>query len=126
MKPHVFYHGPNTWPLDAGQFHSDSILVNDEGEIVSRVSNSASSPGSGSPGGTSSVVPSAGSGNAVVSPFVINITYDSSTVNAPAAFKTAIDAAVQYLESQFTDAVTINITVGYGSINGTPLGSGAL
>ena len=65
-----------------------------------------------------------GSGSA--SPFVINITYDSSVSSAPAAFTTAISSAVQYLESQFSDAVSININVGFGEVNGTSLGSGQL
>jgi hypothetical protein len=55
------------------------------------------------------------------SPFVINITWDSSVSAAPAAFKTAVLSAVQYLESQFTDAVTVNISVGYGEADGTPM-----
>ncbi len=33
---------------------------------------------------------------------------------------------MQYLESQYTDAVTINISVGYGEVNGNALGSNAL
>ena len=60
------------------------------------------------------------------SSFVINITYDPSADAAPASFKAGIAAAVQYLESQFTDPVTINIAVGYGEVAGTKLGSGTL
>jgi Peptidase M10 serralysin C terminal len=63
---------------------------------------------------------------AASSPFVINVTWDSSASSAPAAFKTGVLNAVQYLESQFSNAVTINIHVGYGEVNGQSLGSGAL
>jgi hypothetical protein len=60
------------------------------------------------------------------SPFVINITWDSSVASAPAAFKTAVLAAAQSLESQFTDPATVNISVGYGEVDGTALGAGNL
>lgn len=64
--------------------------------------------------------------SAASSSFLINVTYDSSVNSAPAGFKTAITAAVQYLESQFSDPVTININVGFGEVDGQPLGAGAL
>ena len=51
----------------------------------------------------------------------IDITYDLSVNNAPAAFKTDVMAAVQYLENEFTNNVTINIDVGYGEIDGQAL-----
>ncbi len=60
------------------------------------------------------------------SPFVINITWDSSVSAAPAAFTTAVLNAAQYLELQFTNAATINITVGYGEVDGTPLAADVL
>ena len=53
----------------------------------------------------------------------IDITYDSSVNNAPAAFKTDVMAAVQYLENEFTNNVTINIDVGYGEIDGRSFSS---
>ncbi len=65
-------------------------------------------------------------GVATTSPFVINITWDSSVASAPTGFQTAIINAAQYLESQFTNAVTVNINVGYGEVNGSTMGSGAL
>jgi len=88
-------------------------------------------------GGNASLAGAAGSGSSTTttvkassgtttSPFVINITWDSSVASAPAAFKTAVIAAAQYLESQFTDAVTMNIDVGYGEVAGYTLGSNAL
>jgi hypothetical protein len=56
----------------------------------------------------------------------IVIDYDSSVSNAPAAFRTDINIAVQYLESLFTNPITITIDVGYGEIAGQPLGPGDL
>lgn len=56
----------------------------------------------------------------------IDINYDSSVTGAPAAFKTDIGIAVEYLETEFTNPVTINIDVGYGEIDGQALGSGNL
>src|SRR5262249_44239952 len=57
---------------------------------------------------------------------IINVTYDSSVSSAPAGFTTTVNAVVQYFQSQFTDPITINISVGYGEVGGQALGSGAL
>lgn len=59
-------------------------------------------------------------------PFIINITWDSSVASAPAGFTAGVTSAVQYLESLFSDAVTINIAVGYGEVDGNALSSGNL
>jgi hypothetical protein len=56
----------------------------------------------------------------------INLTFDSSTSGAPSAFFAAMNAAAQYLDGIFLNPITVNITVGYGSIDGQPLFSGAL
>ncbi|MBV9430103.1 MAG: VCBS repeat-containing protein [Bradyrhizobiaceae bacterium] len=56
----------------------------------------------------------------------INLTFDSSTNGAPAAFFSAMNAAAQYFDSIFLNPITVNITVGYGSIDGQSLISGAL
>jgi FG-GAP-like repeat len=61
-----------------------------------------------------------------VSDLIINITYDSSVNSAPAAFKTAIAAAVQFLDTTYINPITINIDVGYGEIDGQALSNGAL
>src|SRR4051794_29785385 len=55
-----------------------------------------------------------------------NVTYDASTPSAPAAFITAMGYAFQYYESLYSDAITINIHVGWGDINGSPLAAGLL
>jgi hypothetical protein len=74
---------------------------------------------------TSPVASPAG-GTTTTSPFVINITWDSSVASAPAAFKNAVISAVQYLESVITSKVTVNIDVGYGEIAGQSMEAGAL
>jgi hypothetical protein len=56
----------------------------------------------------------------------INVTYDASVNSAPAAFKADIAAAVSYLQSQFSDPITITISVGSGEVNGQTMGGGAL
>jgi hypothetical protein len=65
-------------------------------------------------------------GGATASPFVINITWDASVAAAPPAFKTTVTNAVTYLQTNFVTPATINITIGWGSINGTLLGGGML
>ncbi len=79
----------------------------------------ANGTGSGS-GGTLAQNQTSGSG------LVINVIYDSSVANAPAGFTAAIAAVVSFYESHFTNPVTITVDVGYGEIDGQPLGSGAL
>ena len=84
---------------------------------VGSVSNGSNVPAS-SPSVTT--VSSAASG------LLINITWDSSVSSAPTGFQTAITAAAAYLESAFTNAVSVNISVGWGEVNGSTLGSSAL
>ena len=57
---------------------------------------------------------------------LLNLVYDSSVDNAPAGFTAALNAAVSFFQRTFQDPVTVNIAVGYGEVNGQPLGSGAL
>ena len=57
---------------------------------------------------------------------VINISYDSSVDAAPANFKNAVAAAVNFFETTFTNHITINIQVGFGEIDGTPISGAAL
>ncbi len=57
---------------------------------------------------------------------IISVSYDSSAANAPAGFKAAVAAAVQFWESRITSAITVNITFGYGTVNGQPLDPGAV
>ena len=55
-----------------------------------------------------------------------NIIYDTSVNSAPAAFKTAITAVVQFFQNTFTNPITVTIDVGYGEVNGQSLPSNAL
>ena len=52
---------------------------------------------------------------------IFNITYDSSVNSAPAAFKTTINAVTQFFSAHFTDSITVDIQVGYGTIGGQAL-----
>ena len=67
-------------------------------------------------------------GRTVVTPpaFVINYTFDADPATYPSAFVTAVANAVSWFESFFSNPVTLNITIGYGTINGAALGVGAL
>ena len=56
----------------------------------------------------------------------INLTFDSSTNGAPAGFFATMNAVAQYFDSIFLNPITVNITVGYGSIDGQSLLAGAL
>ena len=56
----------------------------------------------------------------------INISYDSSVDNAPVGFKPAVEYVVGVLDAAFTNDVTINISVGWGETDGTPLTSNDL
>src|ERR1700760_4834009 len=51
----------------------------------------------------------------------INVTYDSSVDAAPAAFKTDVQYAVNFLDAAFSNNVTLNINVGWGEVGGTAL-----
>jgi hypothetical protein len=51
----------------------------------------------------------------------INVTYDSSADSAPAAFKTDVQYAVNFLDAAFSNNVTLNIDVGWGEVHGTAL-----
>jgi hypothetical protein len=54
----------------------------------------------------------------------INLTYDSSTANAPAAFFTAMNYCAQYLDNLITNNITVNIDVGWGEVAGQSITAG--
>ncbi len=76
--------------------------------------------GGDSGSGTSGSGSSSGSSSPPPTGFTINVTWDDA--GAPAGFQTAAMAAVTYLESQFHDPVTLNITLGYGNLGTGILG----
>ena len=76
--------------------------------------------------GTSTGTSTTTSGGSASAGLIINVNYDASVNSAPAAFKADVAAAVSYLQSQFSDPITITISVGYGEVNGQTMGSGAL
>ena len=60
------------------------------------------------------------------SSLAIRFTWDTSVASAPASFMAGFVAAAQAIETNFTNAVTIDIAIGYGEIGGTSMGAGAL
>jgi hypothetical protein len=55
---------------------------------------------------------------------LIHLVFDSRAQAAPQSFRDAIQAAANVLDATFADNITLNISVGYGEINGTPESSG--
>jgi hypothetical protein len=56
----------------------------------------------------------------------IEVTFDQNVNFLPSGFVSAVNYAVNYLDTLFTNPVTINLDVGYGEIAGTPLAPGDL
>jgi hypothetical protein len=112
--------GGASGPAPAGSPGGTLPLVGDLGTIYQ-----APTPSQSDSGGSSGSSPaSAPSSNA--SGFVINVSYDQSVSSLPAGFVAAINDVVSYYESIFTAPITVNIDVGYGSIDGQQLQSDAL
>jgi hypothetical protein len=58
--------------------------------------------------------------------FNLVVNWDSSVASAPTGFTTGVLAAVKFLETEFTDPITVTIDVGYDEIDGNAIGSGNL
>ena len=86
----------------------------------------ATKGGHSAPGGTTTSSGTATTTTTSTSGLTINITWDSSVSSAPSGFTTAVQNAAQYLETQFSDPVTINLDIGYGEVAGNALGSNTL
>jgi len=56
----------------------------------------------------------------------IVVTYESDVANAPAGFKACVNAVCQYLDALLTSPITVHIGVGYGTVDGQAMDSGAL
>ena len=103
------------WTAGGGSTSSFSTTVSGGGtEIVDPGGNDSGTVVS--TGGNLVEPTRAGSGG-----LVIDVDYDASVANAPAGFETTVNAAVAYLESQFSTPITITIDVGYGEVDGTKL-----
>lgn len=50
-----------------------------------------------------------------------HLTFDNSATSAPAGFLPAFNSALQFYETTFTDPITINLQVGWGTINNQSL-----
>ena len=55
---------------------------------------------------------------------LINLEFDAQAQAAPQSFRNAIQAAANVLDAEFLDNLTVNISIGYGEINGTAEPSG--
>src|SRR5512143_1388786 len=47
-----------------------------------------------------------------------NVTYDSSVGSAPAGFQSAFQNAIGFYEASFSNPITINLNVGWGTLSG--------
>src|SRR5690242_2292896 len=104
--------------IDSNPETSGAVTILYGGENgISTVTSQPTVTGSGS---------SATSGGFSSAGLIINVSYDASVASAPAGFKTAVDAVVQWFESHFSDPITINIGVGYGEVGGQTMGAGSL
>jgi len=54
---------------------------------------------------------------------ILNVTYDSSTSSAPAAFFTAMNQVIAFFQTSISTPVTVNIQVGWGEVFGQSLSS---
>src|SRR5258708_35557597 len=57
---------------------------------------------------------------------IVNFVYNPNVNNAPIGFTATLNAVASFFQSTFSDPVTININVGYGTVNNQQLGAGAL
>ena len=55
-----------------------------------------------------------------------NLTYDPSVTGAPPGFIPAFKDAISFYQNTYTDPITINMNVGWGEINGSPISPGFL
>jgi autotransporter passenger strand-loop-strand repeat protein len=61
----------------------------------------------------------------VRSGLLINLTFDPNVSDAPPDFKDAMTSATSYFEDTFSNAATLNIDVGWGTVNGGAISTGA-
>ena len=76
---------------------------------------SAGSYGSGATAGTAVTVSGPG--------LQVNFVYEPSVAGAPAGFQAALNAAAAELGTIIRDPITVNLRIGWGDNNGTPLGN---
>ena len=110
-------------PAAGGVGFSSPSVIEDDGTIGRRPSHPTPNPYVPTVPTTPVTLPTV---PASPTPFTINIEWDSTVAFAPSGFASDIIAAVNFLETQFTDPVTMNIAVGYGEVAGNTLGGGDL
>src|SRR5215471_5727658 len=55
-----------------------------------------------------------------------NFSWDGSVGGAPAGFRNAVVAAAAGLAADFSNRVVVNLALGYGEVEGSPVDSGAV
>jgi len=55
-----------------------------------------------------------------------NFTFEGDVSSAPAGFMTALNAAASFLDHLYINNITINVQVGYGTVDGSAMSAGAL
>lgn len=83
----------------------------------------ALSAGPGLAEGGAGAHPAADAAPATTSNFHINLEFDSFAMAAPQSFRDGMQSAASLIEAAFANNITVNISVGYGEFNGTPLSS---
>jgi hypothetical protein len=119
---------PNAWlaPVDASFPVGTGTGMASVGDLGTVSGESAGNPsGSATVSGTAAA-PAPTTVTTTGSSLVINLNWDTSVSSAPSGFMSDIVAVAHFLESQITNAVTINFNVGYDEVGGTSLVSGAL
>jgi hypothetical protein len=94
---------------------------------VPEVISDAKGHGGGGPGGGGGGTPASYTTNSGTG-VNIHITYDNSVGSAPSGFTSDVQQVADFFAKSFTDptAITMNIAVGFGEIDGMRLGLGAL
>jgi hypothetical protein len=115
-------------PLSGASSHSPSFEPPGmDSAGVPDVSSEAKGHGSGGSGGSGGTTPAPYTTNSGTD-VNIHVTYDSSVGSAPAGFTSVVQKVADFFASSLQDStpITINIDVGYGEVDGTRLGFGAL
>lgn len=114
-----------SWSSSLGHGLGPEYLMNDNG-LLSPVSQArGAGAGAGLASRGSATAPAATMvGNANGLEF--DLVWDSSVAKAPSGFETAIIGAAQHIASLFSNRMIVSVDVGYGEIDGSALGAGAL
>src|SRR6476469_8085948 len=108
MKNHKPLHGPGSDDSNTVLFDNDLNDADQRDQADLWLAASATKPGGTQGSGTTATSATLTTVTTAASSLKVNITWDSSVGSAPSGFTAGVMAAVQYLESHFSDPVTIN------------------